>query len=122
MRIRRRALAVAAALLAQGFALAPGARAEETILFYERLTQTVALRPAKEGGNVVTDTSRTETMVALGDHRLAVYDPMQVSLYDFGRRRVQTVSTRHGTPALVDSVTVSWPVSMTSSRAALSTS
>ena len=97
MRIRRRALAVAAALLAQGFALAPGARAEETILFYERLTQTVALRPAKEGGNVVTDTSRTETMVALGDHRLAVYEPLQVSLYDFGRRRVLTVSTRHGT-------------------------
>src|SRR5262245_34684771 len=62
----RRLLAAAGALLAAWLGSTRDARAEETILFFERRSQTVALRPVSQGGNVVTDTSRAEIMVALG--------------------------------------------------------
>src|SRR5439155_25012801 len=60
-------------------------------------TQTTSLRPSARGGNVVADTSRAEILVALGDHRLAVYEPSEVWLYDFAGKRVHRVSTRGGT-------------------------
>src|SRR6185369_6644912 len=97
MFLRRGALAVAAWILGMGFAPAREAQAEETILFFERQVQTTTLRPAAQGGNAVTDSSRAEIMVALGDHRLVVYEPDRVWVYDFTHRRVQSISPREGT-------------------------
>ena len=73
---------------------ARAAAAEETILFYEAMSRTIAMRPAAQGGNAVTDTSRTEIVVALGDRRLVVYEPGRAWIYDFERGRVVNVDTR----------------------------
>ncbi len=89
-RIRSMRLMLAAGIL--GLPLA--ARADETVMFFERLSQTVSIRPPSQGGPVVSDSTRTQILVALGDHRLALYEPSEVWLYDFGKKRVQRVNTR----------------------------
>jgi len=67
------------------------ARAEETVLFYDRSMRTVSLRPPSQGGNAVTDSSRTQIVISIGDRRIAFYEPERVRLYDFERRRVLEV-------------------------------
>ncbi|HET9327788.1 MAG TPA: hypothetical protein VFQ05_13565 [Candidatus Eisenbacteria bacterium] len=70
------------------------ARSEESVLVFERLSRTSTLRPPSQGGPVVVDSTRSEVMVALGDHRLVAYEPTSVWIYDFARKRVQRVNTR----------------------------
>ena len=72
------------------------ARAEETILFYDFYSRTVSLRPPAQGGNTVSDSSRTQIVISIGDRRIAFYEPERVRLYDFERRRVLNVDpTKH---------------------------
>lgn len=70
------------------------ARAEETILVFERLSRTSTIRPASQGGPVLTDTSRSEVMVSLGEHRVVFYEPGMVWIYDLARKRIQRVNSR----------------------------
>src|SRR5688572_14434594 len=77
--------------------LAGRAAAEETVLVFERLTKTLALQPAGAGGSILTDTTRSEVVVTLGDRRMVVYEPGDTWVYDFERRRVRRVDAREGT-------------------------
>jgi hypothetical protein len=75
--------------------LGPGfARAEETILVFERLSQTTTHKPPAQGGNSLGDSSRTEVMVSLGDHRVVAYEPTTVWIYDLAKKRVQRMIPR----------------------------
>jgi hypothetical protein len=88
-----RAILMSAALLA----CAAAAGAEETVLVFERLTRTTAMRPSSAGGPVLIDTTRADLLVALGDHRLVVYEPAESWIYDFAGKHVKRVSARTST-------------------------
>jgi len=70
------------------------ADAEETILVFEQLSRTTTYRPAAQGGPVTVDSSRSEVMVALGDHRVVVYEPDVVWIYDLAHKRLQRLVSR----------------------------
>jgi hypothetical protein len=80
------------ALLLASLARPLAARAEETVLFYDRLSRTVSLRPAAQGGNAVTDSSHAQILITVGDRRAVFYEQGQVRVYDFARRRVLSVN------------------------------
>jgi hypothetical protein len=90
-----RALFPLAVLLLASVAPPRAARAEETVLFYDRYMRTVSHRPTSQGGNTV-DSSRAQVLISIGDRRVAFYEPERVRLYDFERRRVLSVDpTKH---------------------------
>ena len=66
------------------------ARAQETVLVYDRKTQVVKRGPSGQVADV--DTSSAEVLVILGDQRLVVREPDRECVYDFARRRVRIVN------------------------------
>ncbi len=90
----RGVIAALAAMLVAAFTPG-GAAAEETVLVFEEATRVATHRPPEQGGLKV-DSTRAEVIVSLGDHRVTVYEPDRVWVYDFEHRRVLNVdpSTR----------------------------
>ena len=61
---------LAVLLLLASVAPPRAARAEETVLFYDRYMRTVSHRPTSQGGNTV-DSSRAQVLISIGDRRVA---------------------------------------------------
>jgi hypothetical protein len=67
------------------------ARAQETVLLYDRHTQVVKHGPNGQVADV--DTSSAEVLVILGEQRLVVREPDHECVYDFVRHRVRIVNS-----------------------------
>ena len=69
--------------------LPAAARADETVLIYDRYTQVANHRGPNQPAQV--DTSSAQILVILGDRRLVVREPNLEYVYDFDQRRVRIV-------------------------------
>ena len=67
------------------------ARAQATVLLYDRHTQVVRHGPTGQVADV--DTSSAEVLVILGEQRLVVREPDRECVYDFVRHRVRIVNS-----------------------------
>jgi hypothetical protein len=67
------------------------ARAQETVLLYDRHTQVI--KRGRNGQIADVDTSSAEVLVILGEQRLVVREPDRESVYDFISRRVRIVNS-----------------------------
>lgn len=83
--LHRRLLVACLALVS----LPAAARAQETVLVYDRFTQVAKHKPGSQ--EVQVDTASAEILVVLGDRRLVVREPDREFVYDFDHRRVRIV-------------------------------
>src|SRR5215510_2446707 len=69
--------------------LPAAARAQETVLIYDRFTQVAHQAAGKQA--VQVDTASAQILVVVGDRRLVVREPEREFVYDFDHHRVRIV-------------------------------